>query len=195
MEDAAAAAGLSLRQAFRWLARHRAGGELALQDRSSAPARCRRTDADTVAAIERLRRQRRTGPQIARRLACHGLPSAWCCAGSILEGSVHSKSSQRSFATSARNPANSSTSISRSSVASMASATASPAIALDRATSVAPGGISPRRHRRCLPPALKRGLGQRESQERRRFHPPRTGLVQALRRQRRADHDRQWIGL
>ena len=69
--DAAAAAGISLRQAFRWLARHRAGGELALQDRSSAPARCRRTDADTVAAIERLRRQRRTGPQIAREL---GLP-------------------------------------------------------------------------------------------------------------------------
>ena len=69
--DAAAAAGLSLRQAFRWLARHRAGGELALQDRSSAPARCRRTDADTVAAIERLRRERRTGPQIAREL---GLP-------------------------------------------------------------------------------------------------------------------------
>jgi hypothetical protein len=69
--DAAAAAGISLRQAFRWLARHRAGGELALQDRSSAPARFRRTDADTVTAIERLRRQRRTGPQIAREL---GLP-------------------------------------------------------------------------------------------------------------------------
>ncbi len=70
--DAAAAAGLSQRQAFRWLARHRAGGELALQDRSSAPARCpHRTDADTLAAIERLRRERRTGPQIAREL---GLP-------------------------------------------------------------------------------------------------------------------------
>jgi transposase InsO family protein len=66
--DAAAAAGISLRQAFRWLARHRAGGELALQDRSSAPVRCRRTGADTVAAIDRLRRQRRTGPQIAREL-------------------------------------------------------------------------------------------------------------------------------
>ncbi len=69
--DAAAAGGISLRQAFRWLARHRAGGEPALQDRSSAPARCRRTDADTLAAIERLRRQRRTGPHIAREL---GLP-------------------------------------------------------------------------------------------------------------------------
>ena len=67
--DAAAAAGLSERQAFRWLARHRAGGELALQDRSSAPARCpHRTDPDTVLSIERLRRQRRTGPQIACQL-------------------------------------------------------------------------------------------------------------------------------
>jgi hypothetical protein len=36
--DAAAAAGLSERQAFRCLARHRPGGELALQDRSSPPA-------------------------------------------------------------------------------------------------------------------------------------------------------------
>ena len=66
--DAATAAGLSLRQAFRWLARYRAGGEPALQDRSSAPARCRRTDADTTGKIEYLRRQRRTGPRIAREL-------------------------------------------------------------------------------------------------------------------------------
>ena len=70
VKDAAAVAGLSQRQAFRWLARHRAGGELDLQDRSSAPARCpHRTNADTLAAIERLRRQRRTGPQIARELS------------------------------------------------------------------------------------------------------------------------------
>jgi transposase InsO family protein len=69
VKDAAAAAGISARTAFRWLARHRAGGELALQDRSSAPARCpHRTSADTQAAIERLRRQRMTGSQIARQL-------------------------------------------------------------------------------------------------------------------------------
>ena len=67
--EAARAAGISKRTAFRWLARHRAGGELALLDRSSAPARCpHRTDADTIAAIERLRRQRMTGPQIAQQL-------------------------------------------------------------------------------------------------------------------------------
>jgi transposase InsO family protein len=72
VRDAAAAAGLSERQAFRWLARHRAGGEPALQDRSSAPARCpHRTDAKTRAAIEQLRRQRRSGPAIARHL---GMP-------------------------------------------------------------------------------------------------------------------------
>lgn len=70
--DAAAAAGLSQRQAFRWLARHRAGGELALQDRSSAPVRCpHRTNADTINKIEDLRRQRMTGPRIAQEL---GLP-------------------------------------------------------------------------------------------------------------------------
>jgi transposase InsO family protein len=68
--DAAVAAGVSERTAFRWLARHRAGGECALQDRSSAPARCpHRTNATTVAAIERLRRERKTGPQIARERA------------------------------------------------------------------------------------------------------------------------------
>jgi transposase InsO family protein len=70
--DAAAAAGISERTAFRWLARHRAGGEFALQDRSSAPARCpHRTSADTLTAIEQLRRTRLSGPQIARQL---GLP-------------------------------------------------------------------------------------------------------------------------
>jgi hypothetical protein len=38
VRDAAAAAGISQRSAFRWRARHRAGGKLALQDKSSAPA-------------------------------------------------------------------------------------------------------------------------------------------------------------
>jgi transposase InsO family protein len=69
VEAAALAAGVSVRTAYKWLARHRAGGEGALQDRSSAPARSpRRLPAEISAAIERLRRQRLTGPQIARRL-------------------------------------------------------------------------------------------------------------------------------
>jgi len=69
VEVAALAAGVSVRSAYKWLARHRAGGERALHDRSSAPARSpRRLPADLVVEIERLRRQRLTGPQIARRL-------------------------------------------------------------------------------------------------------------------------------
>jgi transposase InsO family protein len=68
--SAAGAAGLSRRQAYRWLARYRAGGPAALSDRSSAPEHCRHAvPAACVAAIERLRRQRLSGPAIARRLA------------------------------------------------------------------------------------------------------------------------------
>lgn len=67
--DAAAAAGVSERTASTWLARYRAGGERALHDRSSAPARSpRRLPAEIIAAIARLRRQRWSGPRIARAL-------------------------------------------------------------------------------------------------------------------------------
>ena len=67
--EAAEAAGVSVRTAYKWLARFRAGGERMLQDRSSAPVRCsHRLPAETVAEIERLRRQRLTGPQIASQL-------------------------------------------------------------------------------------------------------------------------------
>jgi transposase len=70
--SAACAAGLSERQAYRWLARYRAGGAAALIDRSSAPKRCRRqVPAERVAEIERSRRQRLSGPAIARQL---GMP-------------------------------------------------------------------------------------------------------------------------
>jgi hypothetical protein len=58
-----------VRTAYKWLARWRAGGERALHDRSSAPARSpRRLPLEVTAAIERLRRQRLSGQQIARRL-------------------------------------------------------------------------------------------------------------------------------
>ena len=67
---AAGAAGLSERQAYRWLARYRAGGTAALIDRSSAPKDCRHeVPAARVAEIERWRRQRLSGPAIARQLA------------------------------------------------------------------------------------------------------------------------------
>src|SRR5690349_14418530 len=56
--EAAAAAGLSVRRAYHWLGRYRAGGERMLCDRSSAPARYRNpVPAERVAQIERLRRQ------------------------------------------------------------------------------------------------------------------------------------------
>jgi transposase InsO family protein len=67
--QAASAAGVSQRTAYKWLARYRTGGEAALHDRRSTPARSpRRTPEATVAAIERLRRERLSGPRIARRL-------------------------------------------------------------------------------------------------------------------------------
>jgi transposase InsO family protein len=69
VSEAAKATGVSTRTAYKWLARYRVGGERTLHDRSSAPARCpHRLPAGTVAEIERLRRQRMTGPQIARAL-------------------------------------------------------------------------------------------------------------------------------
>ena len=84
--DAALAAGLSVRRAYHWLGRYRAGGERMLCDRSSTPARYRASvPAERVAEIERLRRQRMTGPQIARQLGHAALDRRrWCCAGSGL---------------------------------------------------------------------------------------------------------------
>ena len=66
---AASASGVSRRTAYEWLGRHRRGGERRLHDRSSTPRRCpHRTPDDRVQEIERLRRQRMTGPAIARLL-------------------------------------------------------------------------------------------------------------------------------
>ena len=69
VKAAASAAGVSRRTAHKWLARHRLGGERRHHDRSSAPRRCPHRIADVVVAqIETLRRQRLTGPAIARML-------------------------------------------------------------------------------------------------------------------------------
>jgi transposase InsO family protein len=66
---AAQAAGISVRQSYRWLARYRAEGAAGLGDRSSAPHRCpHRIPDDRMGEIERLRRRRMSGPQIARHL-------------------------------------------------------------------------------------------------------------------------------
>ena len=65
---AAEAGGVSVRTAYRWLGRYR-GGDRQLLDRSSVPHHCRhKLGAEPVAAIERLRRERQTGPAIARSL-------------------------------------------------------------------------------------------------------------------------------
>jgi len=66
--EAAEAGGVSVRSAYRWLGRFRAG-DRQLADRSSAPRHCpHRLTAEQVAAIEHLRRQRHTGPAIAQAL-------------------------------------------------------------------------------------------------------------------------------
>jgi transposase InsO family protein len=66
---AAAAAGISTRTAYKWLARHRLGGRLALLDRASTPHRQpRRTSAEVIARIVAARYQRRTAWAIAVQL-------------------------------------------------------------------------------------------------------------------------------
>jgi transposase InsO family protein len=70
MQDAAQAAGISLRTGYRWLARERREGRSGLRDRSSRPRRSpRRVSGLRADRIERLRRRRLTGAQIASRLA------------------------------------------------------------------------------------------------------------------------------
>jgi transposase InsO family protein len=69
VKDAAVAAGISIRTAFKWLARWRAEGELGLVDRSSAPHRVANRSAPALErAIAQIRKLRRSGPQIAELL-------------------------------------------------------------------------------------------------------------------------------
>lgn len=66
--QAAEAAGISVRSAYRWLNPYRSG-DRQLNDRSSAPHHHRhRVPAEQIAAVAQLRRQRLTGPAIARAL-------------------------------------------------------------------------------------------------------------------------------
>jgi transposase InsO family protein len=67
---AAAAGGVSVRCARKWVGRYRAAGEAGLVDRSSAPARvANRTCPERVAVISKLRRLRMTAAEIAETLA------------------------------------------------------------------------------------------------------------------------------
>jgi len=66
---AASAAGISVRSAYKWLARHHAGGVMALEDRPSTPHRQPRRTAPVVTArIIALRYERRTAWAIAVQL-------------------------------------------------------------------------------------------------------------------------------
>jgi transposase InsO family protein len=66
---AAAAAGISVRCAYKWLARYRVGGTAALEDRASTPQRQpRRTSAALTARILAARYERRTAWAIAVQL-------------------------------------------------------------------------------------------------------------------------------
>jgi transposase InsO family protein len=67
--SAAAAAGIARRTAYKWLARHRRGGEAALADESSVPRRQpRRTPASVISAVVAARHERLTAWAIAVRL-------------------------------------------------------------------------------------------------------------------------------
>lgn len=66
---AAAAAGISARTAYKWLARHRTEGVAGLRDRSSRPRSSpSRLPADREALVVELRRARLTGKAIAKQL-------------------------------------------------------------------------------------------------------------------------------
>jgi transposase InsO family protein len=70
VKAAAAAAGVSVRCARKWVGRYRAEGEGGLADRSSAPRRvANRTPAERVQAIVALRRLRMSAAEIAETLA------------------------------------------------------------------------------------------------------------------------------
>jgi len=66
---AAAAAGISARTAYKWLARYAAEGDAGLRDRSSRPRRSpSRLPSDREALVLQLRRARLTAKEIARQL-------------------------------------------------------------------------------------------------------------------------------
>ena len=69
VEEAAQASGVSVRTAYKWLRRYRQEGITGLYDRSSRPRHCpHQTSAHRHQEIVRLRRLRRTYPQISRQL-------------------------------------------------------------------------------------------------------------------------------
>ena len=68
VQRAASSANISLRTAYKWLARFRAHGVAGLQDRSSRPRSPSRTKAAVVAQVIGLRRQRLPATVVAQML-------------------------------------------------------------------------------------------------------------------------------
>src|SRR6476620_11958071 len=69
----AKAMGISRKCVKTWIDRYAAEGEAGLRDRSSRPHHSpTRQAAEVIASIEALRRQRRSGPAIARQLGLAG---------------------------------------------------------------------------------------------------------------------------
>src|SRR5258708_29602866 len=65
LQEAAAEFKLSRQSAAKWVRRYRAEGASGLRDRSSRPQRSpRRTAAEQIGQVERLRRERRAGTRI-----------------------------------------------------------------------------------------------------------------------------------
>jgi hypothetical protein len=117
--EAAMAAEVSERTARKCARRYRAEGEAGLCDRSSAPSSVpHRTPEDRVEAIAALRRLRMTGAEIAGCLGWRSRRSQRSWAGSDSGSSRGSSRPSHPTATSALVPANWSTSMSRSWVAS-----------------------------------------------------------------------------
>ena len=82
---AAEAAGVSERTAYKWLARYRGGGAAALHNARPVPRRIAyRLPQGQIASIESLRRQRLSGPAIARRLGLRAPLWAPSCAAWVL---------------------------------------------------------------------------------------------------------------
>ena len=200
---AAAASGVSVRCARKWVGRYRVAGEAGLVDRSSAPQRvANRTPFDRVAVILSLRGLRMTAAEIAETLADAALNRVGCAQAqrrgqarpdraraadplrALSTGRArpyrHQKARpdrRRSRQTRRRPPAR--------------QEPASPQRAVGKPPRHDRLGVRPRRRRRPLPARLRRGAPRRESHNSDRLPPPRRRLLQTLRHHRRARPHRQ----
>ena len=125
-EAVAEAAGVCPRTVRKWVDRYRREGLAGLQDRSSRPHRLHRpTPQAVIEKVERLRRQRWTGKQIAVEVGVSSATVSRVLRRLGLNKLNALEPAEPSGAMNARNRASSSTSILKSSVASVRLGTAS----------------------------------------------------------------------